>query len=307
MNIRIAAVCATTAFLAACGGAKRPAPSGEEAPARFPYVEVPASVAPEAQRAYVREHFWDGYDFADSLVLRRIDSMELLRAYALYAGRVLGAGDEAWMDSLHRRSAASRPVFERFLFIAQTLFGDPNSPVRNDELYIPALEAALRAPWLGEWERVAPEHDLRMARQNRIGHRANDLRYTTSDGRTHRLYDLRAEYVLLFFNNPGCPLCAQLYADIAVSPCLSEPIRTGRLKVLAVYPDEDLAAWREYLPQIPAGWIAACDRSLRGSQSYDLKAIPALYLLDAGKRVLVKDSASAAQIEAAFAAAEGGV
>ena len=80
-----------------------------------------------------------------------------------------------------------------------------------------------------------------MAMQNRIGERANDFRYTLASGATGTLYGVKAEYVLLFINNPGCPMCKQLREQIGGSPMLSEMIERGRLKVVALYPDEDLA------------------------------------------------------------------
>lgn len=73
---------------------------------------------------------------------------------------------------------------------------------------------------------------------------------------------------------------------------LSEMIERGRLKVVALYPDEDLAEWREYRGHIPPSWINGYDAGcvVREKSLYDLHAIPALYLLDRDKRVLVKDS-----------------
>ena len=70
-------------------------------------------------------------------------------------------------------------------------------------------------------------------------------------------------------------------------------------QVLALFPDEDLTEWQEYRPQIPARWINAYDKGcvVREKSLYDLHAIPALYLLDSRKRVLVKDSTDVAQIE----------
>ena len=76
-------------------------------------------------------------------------------------------------------------------------------------------------------------------------------------------------------------------------------IERGRLKVLALYPDEDLTEWRDYRDHIPASWINAYDKGcvVREKSLYALHAIPALYLLDSRKRVLVKDSTDVAQIE----------
>ena len=161
------------------------------------------------------------------------------------------------------------------------------------------LEALVSSPWLDRWERIAPQHDLRMASQNRIGRPANDFRYTLASGATGTLYGVKAEYTLLFINNPGCAMCKQLREQIAGSPMLSEMIERGRLKILALYPDEDLAEWREYRGHIPPSWINGYDAGcvVREKSLYDLHAIPALYLLDRDKRVLVKDSTDVPYIE----------
>lgn len=121
-----------------------------------------------------------------------------------------------------------------------------------------------------------------MAMQNRLGQPANDFRYTLASGASGTLYGLQAEYVLLFINNPGCAMCREIREAITSSPMLSEMIERGRLKVLALYPDEDLTEWRDYRDHIPASWINAYDKGcvVREKSLYDLHAIPALYLLD---------------------------
>ena len=203
------------------------------------------------------------------------------------------------MDSLMRRASTSRRMLDYFSKMAEVVLHDPNSPLRNDEFYIPVLEAQLRAPWYDEYERIAPQYDLQMARQNRLGQPANDFRYTLASGRSGTLYGLDAEYVLLFINNPGCAMCREIREAISSSPMLTEMIEHGRLQVLAIYPDEDLSEWRAYRNEMPASWINAYDKGcvIRNEMLYDLHAIPALYLLDRNKRVLVKDSVDVAQIE----------
>ena len=94
-------------------------------------------------------------------------------------------------------------------------------------------------------------------------------------------------------------MCRDIREAITASPMLSVMIERGQLKVLALYPDEDLTEWRDYRDHIPASWINAYDKGcvIREKSLYDLGAIPAMYLLDSRKRVLVKDSTDVAQIE----------
>lgn len=288
--------------LAACGGRapRRPAATTAETPAVFLPAIAPAALAPEERVEWLRWHYWDNFDFADTTFLARADTLQLFEAYARYVQLLFSVPtDGAPMDSLMRRAAVSRPMLDYFAMLADQVLGDPNSPLRNDEFYIPVLRAQLSSPWYDEYERLAPEYRLSLASQNRIGQPANDFRYTLASGATGMLYGLRAEYVLLFINNPGCPMCREIREAVSASPMLTELIEHGRLRVLALYPDENLDEWRAYREQIPASWINAYDDGcvLREKGLYDLSAIPSLYLLDAQKRVLVKDATDVALVE----------
>ena len=295
----LAALC-----VASCGR-RRSAPSQDTAasdtrPRVFLPAIAPSGLSPEEQRDYLREHYWDRFDFADTLFTVRADTLQMVEAYARYIALISDRPtDGAPIDSLMRRASSSRRMLDYFSMLAERVLHDPNSPLRNDEFYIPVLQAQLRAPWYDEYERIAPQYDLEMAMQNRLGHRANDFRYTLASGASGTLYGLKAEYVLLFINNPGCPMCRDIREAIDSSPMLSMMIERGQLKVLAIYPDEDLTEWRDYRDHIPASWINAYDKGcvIREKSLYDLHAIPAMYLLDSRKRVLVKDSTDVAQIE----------
>ena len=260
----------------------------------------PARLSPQEQRDYLRWHYWDRFDFADTLFVREADTAQMVEAYARWVALISDRpADAAPMDSLMRRASASRPMLDYFTMLAQQVIHDPNSPLRNDEFYIPVMQAVLASPYYDEYERIGPAYDLAMASQNRLGQRANDFRYTLASGATGTLYGVKAEYTLLFINNPGCGMCKQLREQIAGSPMLSEMIERGRLKILALYPDEDLTEWRNYRDHIPASWINAYDAGclVRENGTYDLTAIPSLYLLDSDKRVLVKDSTDVPYIE----------
>ena len=66
-------------------------------------------------------------------------------------------------------------LFEKYLY-------DPNSPMRNEELYIPALEAMIASERLGEADKVRARYRLELARRNRPGTPATDFRYRRERG-----------------------------------------------------------------------------------------------------------------------------
>ena len=302
MELRKWTLCLLALAGAACGGrnaGERTAAGTYTAAAVFLPEIPPARLDAQQRRDFLRYHYWDRFDFADTLFIARVDTLHMLEAFAAYVGVLSDRPtDRAPMDSLMRRAAASRPMLEYFAMLAERVLADPNSPLRNDELRIPVLETLVASPFLDEYEKIAPAYDLHLAGQNRIGRRANDFRYTLASGASGRLYGLDAEYVLLFINNPGCPMCKQLREEICGSPMLAEMIERGRLGGLGG-PHTLQEAYRS---RIPDTWINAYDRGcvIRERELYDLKAIPALYLLDRDKRVLVKDSTDVPQIEEAI-------
>lgn len=75
-------------------------------------------------------------------------------------------------------------------------------------------------------------------------------------------------------------------------PNISQMILSGRLAVLNIYIDEDIEAWRSYMPIYPEEWYNGFDPDfiIRNDVLYNVRAIPSLYLLDAEKKVILKDT-----------------
>ena len=271
-----------------------------ERPALFVPTLAPEALPDDQKMLYVCEHYWDKFDFSDTTFVTRADTSNMLTSFAVYAvGCVPDSLADKSMKSLMQKASKSKKMFEYFLFLAETVLHDPNSQLRNDEKYIPILESAIRSQWLDEYERMPYEFDLSIALQNRVGRPANDFSYTLPSGKSRRMYDIKADYTLIFISNPGCPMCREVREQLLSSPKLNELTERGDLKVLVLYPDEDLTAWKEHLTDYPSAWINGYDKNkvITRERSYDLRAIPALYLLDKEKRVMAKDCTDVAYIE----------
>lgn len=266
---------------------------------RFHYVEPPMQATKEQQVAYMRDHFWDKFDFADTLYTTKADTMEMMHAYAAYLSNFVEPTNQEPIRKLMQRASVSKKMFDYFVMLSEKVLHDPNSPLRSDELYIAVLEAQLASPQYDKYEKMAPEYDLRVVSQNRIGQRANDFDYTDRRGRTRSMYSLKNDFVIVYINNPGCAMCRDITEALKQSQIISDLQRKGQLKVLAIYPDENLDEWHKHLGDMPAEWINGYDRgcSIERENLYNVSAIPALYLLDKEKIVLVKDSTNVGEIE----------
>lgn len=290
--------------LVGCGGVKGRGKAAQSEPQpksyHFKRVMPPMQASEQDQFEYMVEHFWDRFDFADTLFIERVDSIEMMGVMVEYISNYVGPYNGEPVRKLMKKASTSRKMLDYFVGLTEKLFHDPNSPLRSDELYIPVLEAQIAAPFYDKYEKMVPEFDLSLASQNRIMHKANDFRYTTASGRSSNLYSVKANYILIYINNPGCPMCGDIQAQIESSALLSELIATGDLKIVALYPDQDLELWHAH--PLPKSWINGYDKGcvIEKNRLYDLRAIPALYLLDKDKNVLIKDSTSVPQIEQAL-------
>ena len=265
----------------------------------FRYVQPPTQASMEQQVEYMRDHFWDKFNFADTLYTTKADTIEMCRAYAAYVSNFVGPMNQEPIRKLMQQASVSKKMFDYFVMLSDKVLHDPNSPLRSDELYIAVLEAQLASPHYDKYEKMAPEYNLRIVSQNRIGHKANNFRYTTKSGRTRDMHSLESEFVIIYINNPGCSMCRDITEAMKQSSIIADLQQQKQLKVLAIYPDEQLDEWHKHMGDMPSEWINSYDKGchIEHENLYNVSAIPALYLLDKDKVVLVKDSTDVGELE----------
>lgn len=248
---------------------------------------------PELRADYLARHYWDNLNFADTNYIHHPEVTE--QAWVDYIDLLKMVSPQTAEATLKSTFAQAEKAKESYLYLAELAdkyLYDPQSPMRNEELYIPVLDALIASPVLDEAEKIRPIARRKLAQKNRIGTPAIDFAYTLASGKSSTLYAVRAPYTLLFINNPGCHACVGTIEALKNTPAIRHAIAQKQMKVLSIYPDEELDEWNRHLPDFPAEWINGYDRELtiKKQNLYDLKAIPTLYLLDKNKKVLLKDT-----------------
>ena len=315
MKMRNGFLFVSLCLLVACGqqqGGKTVSP----APRDFPSVEIPIMLEDPSERAaFATAHFWDR--FTDTLQVFACDSalvngvsVEALESQVglfttLIGQQPLPEGTAAVtrlydrLDAFERKYPDSN-VFEEMVRLVSRYLYDANSPVRSEDLYLPFVERLGTSDLIDNGYRMGYEWDARMCRKNRMGTPAADFSFTDASGRIRTLYGIQAEYTVLIFANPGCGACQEITAAMSVSPEISSLIRSGRLKVVDVYIDQEIDDWKAHTADYPADWINGYDHAytIRSSLIYNVRAIPSIYLLDVDKTVLMKDAPQEKVLEA---------
>jgi thioredoxin-related protein len=222
-----------------------------------------------------------------------------LKAFVLSTHTMGDSIAEKQLDSIVSNAADDSAAFRQTIAYLEVPFSDPNSSYRNQQFYERLLRAKLNSPYYINEEKQVAEGRLKLLRQNNVGSPANDFTYVTPAGYRKKMYDIKGNFTLLFFNNPECPACNEMKAALNESSIISGMIKTGELKILAMYTDRDERLWLDSLKSYSAKWIAGRDENeyLSKNKLYDLRAIPTIYLLDAQKKVLLKDASSVKAIE----------
>ena len=269
-------------------------------PKNFENVMPPAMMTdPHDRAAFLVTHFWDKFDFRDTTYcyvpknskapsVAEQAFVNFLSIFPHTTKEKFFAGVKKMLDS----AEVDVVMYNYFLIKAEHYLYDPNSQIRNDEFYIPFLEHVVSSSKIPEANKVRPKYQLALTYKNRIGEKASNFTYTLNSGNTGTLYGISSQYTLLMFYNPDCRECKQTQAEIKNSAAISAAVSAGKLKVLAVYPDENIEIWKMHTNDIPTSWINGYDKSqsVKTQEIYDLKAIPTLYLLDKDKKVILKDT-----------------
>lgn len=273
----------------------------------FPDVQVPSMISSQQEVIeYLAQNYWKGITepsrdyLCDSVYVSGVDKSIVEQKFADWT-YILGKAPlnvalksvEKLYDAAlacEKRNSASN-VFETFVTLVEKYFYNANSPLRNEEYYLPFVARYATYEGLMDVERKKYEREARLCALNRIGTKAADFRFSDKSGKIRDLYDIDAELTLLFFSNPGCGACLEIINVLKEDATISSLISKGVLKVLNIYIDEDIQAWRSYMPIYPDEWYNGFDPDMviRNEEIYNVRAIPSLYLLDKEKNVLMKD------------------
>ena len=260
----------------------------------FQLPQVPSVLVEPMQRAvYVAEHYWDHFDFCDTAYIHLPDITE--QAAVNYMDLLRLVSEEVAQNSLKGlvEKASAEPLMMDYMW--KTFFRywhEPNSPLKNEDMFILFCLGVEQTPEVGLFLQERAAYYRKMAEKNRMGTVATDFVYTLANGKQGRLHGIQADYTVVFFYDPDCHTCSEIKREMRLSSVLSQLVAKGELKVLTVYPDEDVALWRTRLPEMADSWINGYDKGqvLTVEEWYDLSSIPSFYVLDKQKRVLLKDA-----------------
>ena len=199
------------------------------------------------------------------------------------------------MDALSQDPKTYRQMMD----LAERRFSDAADLIHNEGLYMTVLKHASENFVLSGAEREKQRLLLEGAKKNMEGSEAIDFDYVTPKDKTvHHLKDHKADYILIYFNNPDCSSCEAVKERLANNELINQMVNDKSLVVLAIYPYNDKKLWSNtrYPSMMINGWNQS--QQIEYAELYDLPTLPCFYLLDKNYTVLMKNEGSLNKVEA---------
>lgn len=297
MNHKLFSLLLPLCFCTACSNSKANSASKADVSTDtitvFALPAIPSILnTPELRADFLVRHYWENINFADTNYVHHPEITEQAWVDYIDILKIVPAKTaDAAIKDVFTQAEKAKTSYLYLADLADKYLYDPNSPMRNEELYISVLDALIASPILDETEKIRPQGRRELAQKNRVGTKAIDFTYTLASGKKSTLYALNVPYTLLFINNPGCHACSETIEALKNAPAINRAISQKQLQILSLYPDEELDEWKKHISDFPDAWINSYDAQqvIKEKNLYDLKAIPTLYLLDQNKVVLLKD------------------
>ncbi len=254
--------------------------------------EIPLTIVDiDARREYLALHYWDNFNIEDTELVN--DNSLMNFAMSGYVSVLMMSPSvivEKSIDViLSRALKCGYTQYESLTSQLEEWLYNPNSPMRNEELYIYVLRHTIEVAELEDIYKIRPRYQLEMVLKNRIGEVATDFRCKNIAGESSTLHQISTPSTILFFNTPDCNDCRRVKEYIASSLSLSRLVDAQKLTILGVYTEGDKELWlKTKYPSLVVNTNDS-DCEIVKNKLYDLKALPTLYLLDINKKVILKD------------------
>ena len=252
-------------------------------------INNPDSVARLRSYIYFKNHFFDNILFTEPGLIRSPVLAVKLEQY--FTQVVIQMPDSVNMeaDRVLKLSGANKEVYQ---YVAIWLFNKyATSEIMGHDAVLVHLADKIylsgNADWVSKEFLTELSTKISKIRPTLIGKKGADLVMDSFAGKFVSLYDVQAEFTILYFWEPDCGHCKE------ATPLLKkyyDQNRKSGIEVFAVCTQNKKEQWEKYIADNDLNWINGWDpnRVSRFDVLYNVESTPLVYILDRDKKIIAK-------------------
>lgn len=240
------------------------------------------------QYAYYKAHFFDGLDFDSPGLMRAPNFHNKVKEYI---DKVTFQNPDSIIASVDIVLGKSENNPELFRYWLINFFQDyQNSKIMGmDKVFVHLADNYYlknKASWADSAFTAKLTKEMVFHRENQIGLIAPQIYLLdTLEARTS-LYDLKSDYLVLFFYDPDCGHCKKK------TPILRDLYKEmdGSFEVAAITVGTDIDKWKKFIKKFDLDWIDLGDPHYQSNfrMQYNVRSTPQIYILDKNKKIIAK-------------------
>ena len=241
---------------------------------------------------YTQNHYFDNLDLANPYMLR---TPFLFQRVDFFIHKLQVQHPDTISKAIDYVLERMKPAEETFKFYLINFLNEyaRSNIVGMDAVYVHLVDnyyAKGLAPWTEEDQLQKIIENAQALEPLLIGKKAPNLRLEDREGKPVELYDVDAEYTVLYFWRYDCGHCKK---STPIMKEFYEKFKDKGVKIIAVcakFADEVGPCW-EYIDENKIGdWMQLVDPYLRSRfmTVYNIKTTPQIYVLDRNKEILSK-------------------
>ena len=251
----------------------------------------PDSLKWVANYNFIKDHYWDNFNFAQPGMIRTPLIEGRLDNY--FKNTLLQIPDSMLKPTfaLIDKSKANQEMFH-YISLQRLNAAITSEVMGMDKLFVEIAEHYFLkgdGAWLDSTALAKVKEKVRVTKPNLLGNLAPELKLPDSEGNYYSLRQMNSKYTILLFWEPNCSHCKkavpQLYKDLYL------PFKDKGVDIFAVCTQNKKEDWlKAILDYKILDWTNVWDPSVTSNfrSLYDVYSTPIIYILDPTKHIIAK-------------------
>ena len=239
---------------------------------------------------YMVQHYWDNFNFADDRLLRTPILMGKIKNYIDNLTYPHPDSISIALDEIIEKSKANHEMFRFVLYWATNSY--ETSQIMGMDAVVQHLfekyYMSKQATWVDSAQLVKITQRALQLKPILIGKYTPNLTMKDSTYHDKTLYDVRADFTILYFWDYGCSHCKVITPKLL--DWYNKVKSTKGVEVFAVGTETNATEWKKYIKEHNLSWINVFDPTNETNfrHTYDIYSTPVIYVLDANKKIIAK-------------------